>query len=574
MSTFTPNEKFPLKYKQKGAKIKELQIALKVESSGNFYNQTETAIQSIVGNIGLTYSRDKGVNAEMFNKIKNYSIDQQRRNTLQQSQQQLISSLPTNLPLQSSLSNTQRTLEARIATGSIIPTTAVTASLPQIPPPQKINVAGLLTPDVVSALKDVRDPKAFGDQVWRIAARKTASGIVNSEIAQLYIQKKDLIEEGILLDIQHKRTLNKLKQQNVPRKKLENGNVVDADPIISNEEYEALIKKENENYTAAKENLKERKKTNQDLIDKWKKDPWSKAKKRKADRKLRRALIKTRTKEQKQKARKDKLKKVYQGAKGALTPILIATTINQLELIIAQNTQMKKLVDSTNDFITRANTSNDPNLLLTAKIYRDNALRILNNNIKRITDISSRIQKYQTYVNIFSVIVTIITAIPIPTSVPPGVGIPVNFIMKLVRILDKANRIISSLTSYIAEVLVSLENIVSILENYKLQLLEVNNTLEGAATGSFVNSSGSIGPSSFNTLPFGSQTFPPYKNFTFALRQENNPSFVVAGNKRHYAVAINRQNVEQLKSQPSFTLDPNDLIEELKLIIDRQNLQG
>jgi hypothetical protein len=37
-------------------------------------------------------------------------------------------------------------------------------------------------------------------------------------------------------------------------------------------------------------------------------------------------------------------------------------------------------------------------------------------------------------------------------------------------------------------------------------------------------------------------------------------------------VAIDTYNVEVLKSDSSFTLDPNDLVEQLKLIIDRENL--
>ena len=75
-------------------------------------------------------------------------------------------------------------------------------------------------------------------------------------------------------------------------------------------------------------------------------------------------------------------------------------------------------------------------------------------------------------------------------------------------------------------------------------------------------------------ITFGTTDFPEYKGFKFALREENNPKFEVRGNKRHYAVAINKQNIEQLKSDSSFTLDPNDLIEQLKLVIDQQNLQG
>ena len=49
---------------------------------------------------------------------------------------------------------------------------------------------------------------------------------------------------------------------------------------------------------------------------------------------------------------------------------------------------------------------------------------------------------------------------------------------------------------------------------------------------------------------------------------------VVKGNKRRYAVAVDRDGVEVIKSDFSFTLDPNDLIEQLKLVIDQRNLQG
>ena len=48
----------------------------------------------------------------------------------------------------------------------------------------------------------------------------------------------------------------------------------------------------------------------------------------------------------------------------------------------------------------------------------------------------------------------------------------------------------------------------------------------------------------------------------------------VKGYKRHYAVAINRDNVEVIKSEYSFTQDPQVLVDQLKLIIDQKNLQG
>jgi len=67
---------------------------------------------------------------------------------------------------------------------------------------------------------------------------------------------------------------------------------------------------------------------------------------------------------------------------------------------------------------------------------------------------------------------------------------------------------------------------------------------------------------------------PPYKGFNFILKQEQNPNFEIKGNKRNYAVAVNSNGREILKSDYSFTLDPNDLVEQLRLIIDQRNLQG
>lgn len=76
------------------------------------------------------------------------------------------------------------------------------------------------------------------------------------------------------------------------------------------------------------------------------------------------------------------------------------------------------------------------------------------------------------------------------------------------------------------------------------------------------------------TQPANANNFPPYKGFRFQIKQENDPKFTVRGNKRHYAVAINRMGIEQLKSDYSFTLDPQQLVNQLKLTIDEQNLQG
>ena len=65
-----------------------------------------------------------------------------------------------------------------------------------------------------------------------------------------------------------------------------------------------------------------------------------------------------------------------------------------------------------------------------------------------------------------------------------------------------------------------------------------------------------------------------YLKELFKVIEENDPNFVVAGNKRRYAVAYDRSGFLVLQSTPSFTLDPDVLIEELKLQIDEQNLEA
>jgi hypothetical protein len=55
--------------------------------------------------------------------------------------------------------------------------------------------------------------------------------------------------------------------------------------------------------------------------------------------------------------------------------------------------------------------------------------------------------------------------------------------------------------------------------------------------------------------------------------EQNNPQFIVKGNKRKYAVAIDRYGVEAIKSEYSYTLDPQILIDQLKIIINQRNPQ-
>ena len=431
------------------------------------------------------------------------------------------------------------------------------ADTPQIPSQQ--NIAALTSPDIVANLKAAQPPQAFGDQLTAAAIAAGTNAALNSTIGRLYKQKADLIAEGIKLDIQHQKNLLQLEKLHTPAKQVINGQAVDIPPQLNDEEYDAAVKAEDINYAAAKKNLKERKEENQKDIDKYLADPFAKQKEKRKKRKAAREAAKRRTKEEKQAARKQRRKAILQNAKKTLVPILSLLLTNRIAEVISQNDRIQQLVDEANAIITAANESNNPTQLENAKVVRDNAIRVIQSNEDKIIKINEQIQRITLYITIFSTIVSILSAIPIPTSVPPGIGIPVNVITKIMVLLEKANKIVLALSALLPTVIVSLEKAIQILEELKAQLLPINGELE----------------SKLPPVPvrFGTD-YPPYKGFRFALREENNPRFVVQGNKRHYAVAINKQNIEQLKSDLSFTLDPNDLIEQLKLVIDQQNLQG
>ena len=420
------------------------------------------------------------------------------------------------------------------------------------------NISTLISPDIVKNLNASQIPKAFGDQLPNISKATAIQAISSSTLYKLGKEKISLIEEGILLDLEHQKNLAKLEQQHTPSKKVVNGQVEEIPSQLTDEEYKTAVTIENKNYAAAKLNLQERKNQNQKLIDDYVKDPFAKQKEAKKQRQEARKKLKAKTKTEKRKANIAKRKAIIQNAKKTLVPIITLLLTDSIARVIAQNDIIGKLVEDTNNVIESANLSNDQLKLDNAKITRDNAVRVIQSNEDKIIKINDQIKRITIYINIFSVIISILSAIPLP-PLTPGI-----IIKKIIDLLEKANKIVLALSAYLPTILISLDKAIQILEDYKAQLLPINGIIDTTAA---LTTNTSLG------LPFGTN-FAPYKGFTFALKEENNPKFNVRGNKRHYAVAINKQNVEQLKSDSSFTLDPNDLIEQLKLIIDQQNLQS
>jgi hypothetical protein len=444
-------------------------------------------------------------------------------------------------------------------------------------PPTTGNISSLAPQDTLSNLSKSSLPTTFGDQLPKLAAATVLAAASKTKLAKLTKEKALLIQEGIQLDIQHQITLSKLEQAKTPKKQIVNGETKEIPAELTEEEYQDALIIENGgtlpngqiikgNYPTAKENLQKRKDENQKAIDDIIKDPFKsqkdKAKKRKSKSKKR---IK-KTKEEKEAAKKARRKAILQGARAAksLVPVITLFLVDKIAAVIAQNEKIGRLVDDTNAIIEAANLSNDPVKLQNAKLARDNAIRIITDNENKIRKINRDIQRISTYISIFSTIVNIIgpilLSLPVPSPAPDVITPTKERFRK--KVYEPAVRILNGLTTYLPTILLSLDKAIQILNDYKSQLLNINGEIDNAATSSDL----------FLTNPTG--TFGEYKGFRFAIKEEENPKFVARGYKRRYAVAINKRDIETVKSDYSFTLDPNDLIEQLKLIIDQRNLQA
>ena len=433
------------------------------------------------------------------------------------------------------------------------------------------NVSNLISPDINKTLNAIKDPKAFGDQLLEAEKQK-----LKKKLLGIVGQLKDALVEAIKkvadLEINHQKTLLSLSKKRNPPDIILNGEVIKGIPLLTEEEYQIALLNENRNYEKAKSDLeKEKDDLNKKLI-KIIADPYKDAKeeKRKAKDSLRKKL--NRSKEEKRKARKDLAKQVLKNLKKTLVPIITLVLTEKLIDILSDSEQIEELIIQTNLIIDSADTKEKINQ---AKAARDSALTIINNQEKKIQSVLDQILQMEIYITIFDTIVSIILAIPIPSSVPPGIGVPVNLIIKLQRLLATAEKIASGLSLLLAIFIPILEEVIMDLENYKQQLHDISDLLDETTTSILDTNQLSV---LLDQITQTQNVIEEYKGFKFIIKEEQtlgvNTAKVVKGFKRHYAAAIDRDGVERIKSEYSFTQEPQILVDQLKLIIDQKNLQG
>ena len=271
--------------------------------------------------------------------------------------------------------------------------------------------------------------------------------------------------------------------------------------------------------------------------------------------------LRKKTQESETKAKQDLTKQVVSNAVKTLVPVIALQLANSFSTLITQRKKLEELVDQVNNYIDTK--VKDQTTVTIATNLRNNAITLINNNIKKLENLKKSIERISKTVATIVVIVTIIERI---LSLPIPILIPIK--IQYQPTLQKLLRLISGLSALLVIATTLLSNEIIRLNELRDRLKEVSLKLDGK-TLNFAD----LTTLTNEFLPAGGN-YGSYKGFKFAIKEEQNQAFVVKGNKRRYAVAIDRYGVEIIKSELSFTLDPNDLIEQLKLIIDQRNLQG
>jgi hypothetical protein len=418
-----------------------------------------------------------------------------------------------------------------------------------------LNIGSIVSPDVLKVISSSTAIKTFGDQLVNKAKDKVIS-VASGKVQTLKDQIQEIITLKIKVGIDH----------NIELKRLD---VLLKEKQITQEKYDKAVIKEDEAYQQKLDNLDALSlKLNEDLA-KIIADPLAKIKLFKNKREVKKAERIVRNKVERAKARRDLTKKVIKNAAKTLAPIIALQIVNQLSSIISQRAKLEELVDQVNIYIEQANT---PETIIIATNLRNNAITLINNSIKKLENLKKNIERISKIILIFN---AIILALNLAVTFLPPLTPPI-IPKKITDIINKASALVAALSVILVIANTILENEISKLNDLIERLKAINALLDDQSNLNLNEQQFADLSNTF--LPIGNNQFEEYKGFKFKIKEEQTlgaqQAIVVKGNKRRYAVAIDRDGVEVIKSELSFTLDPQDLIDQLKLVIDQRNLQG
>jgi hypothetical protein len=252
-------------------------------------------------------------------------------------------------------------------------------------------------------------------------------------------------------------------------------------------------------------------------------------------------------------------KNYWKRIKEAASSLDIVATLSfvvtlSLEFISLNNSKLDDIVEDVNNDIKNVKTKQDVDKV---KVKRNNALIIIGQNERKLAEIRS-------YTEVLTIVSFILTILVQALSFLP----PLAITGATIRLINKLEVLLSKIAPFLPILLLVVIKLEENLAEIKAKLQNVSDILDS----NIENLSPTEIQDLLKTSDLGYLNGYDYKDFKFHIKEENNPDFVVKGNKRRYAVAVNKDGNEVLKTKPSFTLNPPVLVEELKLQIDQKGL--
>jgi len=492
------------------------------------------------------------------------------------------------------------------------------------------NISSFIPSDINNVLSTVQNPQAFGQQILDNAKQKVIGGALD-----IVTRLKNEIERTILKKIEieknHITNLYNLSLKNIGQTTYEFGRVIETPPELNDEEYQEAIALENRNYEAEKKIVDALLTTLEFRLKKIVEDKIGPAIKQFVDFKAKIAGAKLNRETLKKLYQSEKIQQLKNNLFKTLAVTAGAIVVQEVVKIITNNAELQALVDKTNSIIDAAVTLPQLNQ---ARVARNGCISRINQQQNLLRAILAILRTLQIILTVFGILTAILNLIPGASplgalakpltikwanakKIRDALGSILSILIPMMqsaiailedlkrqlreinqRIEDKTLQLLddNELFDYIGQIVASSEDPTSdinrkdgesdndyadrlrnsssllallVKQNPTASTDSLKDILANSSIPELTNLSNQIIPNNNGLNNLGS-----YKGFQFILKKEDDPKFVVKGNKRHYAVAVNARGIEQLKSDYSFTLDPQQLVDQLKLQIDQQNLQG
>ena len=260
-------------------------------------------------------------------------------------------------------------------------------------------------------------------------------------------------------------------------------------------------------------------------------------------------------------------------------PTILSFLTTQLLQYIDIVSNLNNEIDNLNAYIDVINQNPQP-LTTEIAINRKNAL------LNKLDSAEKRFKLYADILNILEIVSTVVSvafgiyskltqisansALAATSTGFPGILVAIPAIVtniKAENLRKRFENILTMLLPSISIAAIKFTEIVGEIEELKSKIKDIEDRIE--------NRSPLSDNIVINPIPVNGILDMEYKGFKFAIRENNKPNAPsVNGIYRHYAVAIDTNGVEVLKTDSSFTQDTQILIDQLKLIIDTQNLKA